>query len=139
MNSLNFLYNILAIALGGALGSLARFFVSEFFVKISKSFAVGFSRFPLGTFSVNAIGCFFAGVLYFFIIRNFDQFNSNIKNFLSVGFLGGFTTFSAFALDFFRLSISGQHLQAFSYAILSVIISILALFFGFYLTKIFLS
>lgn len=80
-----------------------------------------------------------AGILYYFVIKNFDNFDPRLKNFLLVGFLGGFTTFSAFSLDFFRLATAGQYSQAAIYAISSVLLSILALFFGFYSTKLIFS
>lgn len=146
--------NLILIAIGGAIGSVARFLSTQVinkFLKISNSdpqkflqkfsfFTASFpSFFPCGTFLVNVIGSLLAGILYFFIIRNFENFDENLKNFLLVGFLGGFTTFSAFSLDFFRLFTAGQHAQAMIYAVSSVLFSILALFFGFYLTKIIFS
>jgi CrcB protein len=127
--------NLLLIALGGGLGSVARFLSSNLIIKI---FAAA-GKFPIATFSVNIIGSLLAGILYFFIIKNFNNFDPRLKNFLLVGFLGGFTTFSSFSLDFFRLTSAGQNLQAVAYAISSVTLAILALFFGFYLSKLLFS
>ena len=138
--------NIILIAIGGALGSVVRYLSMQAInklLKISNSnpekflqkFSFFISSFPCGTFLVNVIGSMLAGVLYFFVIRNFENFDQALKNFLLVGFLGGFTTFSAFSLDFFRLFTAGQQAQALIYAVASVVFSILALFFGFYLTK----
>ncbi len=76
-----------------------------------------------------------AGIAYYFVIKNFDNFDPRLKQFLFAGFFGGFTTFSAFSLDFFRLTTAGQYSQAFIYAAASVSLAILALFFGFYTTK----
>ena len=128
--------NISAIIFGGALGSLSRYILSEFVTNFIKFNYINLSRFPWGTFLVNVLGSLIAGFIYFLIIRNFDNFNFHLKNFLLTGFLGGFTTFSALSLDFLRLSVSGNYLQAFSYIFLSLFLSILAVFFGFYLAKI---
>jgi CrcB protein len=127
--------NILLIAIGGGLGSIARYLSFELITK--SSFAA--SKFPIATFFVNVVGSLLAGVLYYLVIRDFNNFDPRLKNFLLVGFLGGFTTFSAFSLDFFRLTSAGQNLQAITYALASVIIAILALFFGFYLSKLIFS
>ncbi|OFW80599.1 MAG: hypothetical protein A2887_00360 [Alphaproteobacteria bacterium RIFCSPLOWO2_01_FULL_40_26] len=123
--------NLILIAIGGALGSVARYLSSEAITKLNHSL----TNFPWGTFFVNVAGSMFAGIIYYFIIKNFDNFDPRLKNFLLIGFLGGFTTFSSFSLDFFRLATAGQYPQAAIYAISSVVISIVALFFGFHLMK----
>jgi CrcB protein len=131
--------NLLLIAIGGALGSVARHLSSEiiiFYFSRAQNFQ---QNFPWGTFLVNVFGSMLAGILYYFVIKNFDNFDPRLKNFLFVGFLGGFTTFSAFSLDFFRLATAGQYPQALAYAIASVTLSILALFFGFYSMKLIFS
>lgn len=130
--------NLLLIAIGGALGSVARYLSSEFFMRAAKIWQLP-CNFPWGTFVVNVSGSLLAGVVYYFVVRNFATFDPRLKNFLIVGFLGGFTTFSAFSLDFFRLMSAGQHLQAFAYATLSVALALMAVFCGFYLTKIIFS
>ncbi len=131
--------NSLLVAIGGALGSLVRYLSSELILQMVKFNDSSLAKFPWATFFVNVAGSLIAGILYFFVIKNFDNFDPRLKNFLFVGFLGGFTTFSAFSLDFFRLATAGQYSQALLYALTSVTISILALFFGFYLTKIIFS
>jgi len=122
--------NIILVAVGGALGSLARYF--------SFSLITNFTRnnFPFSTLIVNALGSMLAGIAYYFIIKYFDILDDRFKNFVLVGFLGGFTTFSAFSLDFFRLFSAGHEALAFSYVMISVTLAILSLFFGFYLMKI---
>lgn len=127
--------NTLVIALGGALGAVLRHL--SFVVIIRNYWVIG--KFPTTTMFVNVFGSLLAGILYYFIIRNFDSFNPHWKNFLMFGLLGGFTTFSAFSLDFFRLFTAGEVLQAFIYALVSVILAILALFFGYYLSKLIFS
>jgi len=138
--------NILLIAIGGALGSVIRYLTFEFITKsiraenISKNFPSNFpANFPWGTFCVNVVGSLIAGVLYYVMIKYFDVLGSKTRSLLFVGFLGGFTTFSAFSLDFFRLFTAGQTTLALFYALSSVTLSILALFFGFYLTKLILA
>lgn len=127
--------NIILIAIGGALGSVMRYLSSEFIVRLSRQLNFA-CNFPWGTFFVNVLGSMIAGVVYYFVIKNFNNFDLRFKNFLIVGFLGGFTTFSAFSLDVFRLTTAGQYLQAVAYVSSSVLLAILALFFGFYATKI---
>lgn len=122
--------NIAMVAVGGGIGSAARYLSFEFFTNFFKNGA-----FPISTFFVNVFGSFLAGVLYFLLIKYFDYFNHLHRGFLLVGFLGGFTTFSAFSLDFFRLFSAGNYNIAMIYALSSVTCAILALFFGFYLTK----
>lgn len=128
--------NLVLIAIGGGLGSVSRYLVSGLLTNLIRFSGASF---PWATFSVNVLGSLFAGVLYFFVIKNFDSFDPKLKNFLLVGFLGGFTTFSAFSLDFFRLVSAGQYPQAFLYVFSSVLIAILALFFGFYSAKLIFS
>ncbi len=133
------LLNILCVALGGATGSVARFLSSEYLLQALRCINSPLSRFPWPTLCVNVFGSLLAGILYFFVIKNFDNFDPRLKNFLLAGFLGGFTTFSAFSLDFFRLATAGQYLQAFTYATSSFTLAIAATFFGFYLAKIIFS
>lgn len=130
--------NLALIAIGGALGSVVRhlsFLAFTNFSRASQFSSQFLSQFPWATFFVNVVGSMLAGVIYYFVIKNFNSFDVRLKNFLFVGFLGGFTTFSAFSLDFFRLFTAGQYLQALFYAFSSLTISILALFFGFYSMK----
>lgn len=126
--------NLLLIAIGGALGSVSRYLSCEAITYFFRA-----QIFPWGVLFVNVFGSLLAGILYYFMIKYFDIFNPKLKNLLLVGFLGGFTTFSAFCLDFFRLTTAGQYFQAFSYAGLSVTLAIAALFLGFYLTKLIFS
>jgi len=126
--------NLILVAIGGALGSMARYLSSEVIIKILRS--TQYAIFPFNTLVVNVVGSLFAGICYYFMIRHFELFDHKMRNLLIVGFLGGFTTFSAFSLDFFRLFIAGHEFLAFAYVLASVSLAILFLFFGFYLMKI---
>jgi CrcB protein len=122
--------SIFLVAAGGALGSSARYILTEI---ITSSFRG--QSFPIAIISVNILGSLLAGILHFIIINNMNFLTPTLRLVLMTGFLGGFTTFSAFSLDILRLSIAGQISLACSYAFLSIILSILAVFFGFQLAK----
>lgn len=115
------------VALGGAIGAVARYGVN---VSSSHFFGHGF---PWGTVIVNILGSFLMGVA----IVKFSQLelSQGMKTMLITGFLGAFTTFSTFSLDAVTLYERGDLLQAFAYIVGSVIISIGALFFALWLLK----
>ena len=110
----------LMIALGGALGALARLLVSGWFV------------FPLGTLAVNLVGSFVMGLAFVFLSsRGLDR----VMFFAMTGFLGAFTTFSAFSLDVFKLIEAERMADAIGYVAVSVIGAVVALFIGVFLAK----
>jgi CrcB protein len=119
---------ILAIALGGGLGSVLRYGVNAGAVKM---FGLNF---PWGTLIVNIAGSFLIGLMTA-IFAGYWQPSPEMRLFLVTGFLGGFTTFSAFSLDFATLWQAGDFSQALGYMLLSVILSISALFFALYLVR----
>ena len=86
----------LAIAAGGALGSMARHVVNQFVQPMAM-------RFPLGITTVNVIGCLVIGFLAGSIVSTRLAMSSTAREFVFVGILGGFTTFSSFGLDTFVL------------------------------------
>lgn len=124
--------NILLVALGGAFGSTARYLFGAFILSISK-----WQNFPLSTLTINVLGSFLIGVLHhvFMDYTKNVEMSIDIRLILITGFLGGFTTFSTFSLDALNLIKNGQIGAAASYVILSVILSILAIFFGYYLSS----
>ena len=118
---------ILAVALGGAVGAVARFGVTQLAFRL---FGAGF---PVGTLVVNVVGSFAMGVLAeWFVMRSVPV---ELRSFLTVGLLGALTTFSTFSLDFAYLIERGEHGMAFLYGALSVLLSLGALFAGFWLTR----
>ena len=119
---------ILLIAAGGALGSVARYLMGKL------SLALWGPDFPWGTMIVNVLGCFIMGVLAAFM-AHYTEFSQEVRAFLMVGVLGGFTTFSAFALDFVSLTERGSYMSAAFYIIGSVLLSVSALMAGLYLVR----
>lgn len=120
---------ILAIALGGALGSVLRYGVN---IGAFRLFGEGF---PWGTLFVNVVGSFAIGLLTG-LFTMYWQPSNDMKLFLVTGFLGGFTTFSAFSLDFANLWHTGNITAAFIYVTASVALPIAALFFALWLTRV---
>ncbi len=118
---------LLLIFLGGGLGSVLRYL-------ISKSLNSETLSLPYGTFTVNILGSLLLGLFVGFAARH-EFFSSNLILFLAVGFCGGFTTFSSFALENQALLRSGDYLNFFFYAFGSIILGILAVFLGLFLSK----
>lgn len=122
--------NLLLVAFGGAIGASLRYLSS---IAALRFFGPAF---PYGTMFVNIVGSFAMGVLVAWLAKKGGS--EGLKLFLATGLLGGFTTFSAFSLDFANLWQRGDSLQAFTYVAASVLISILAIFAGLSLAKNFL-
>ena len=97
----------MAVALGGALGSLARHGVNQM---VHGRWLT--TRFPLGTATVNLVGCFVIGLLAGLLASDRLALRETTRQFIFVGVLGGFTTFSTFGLDTFTLVRSGSTTQA---------------------------
>jgi len=113
------------VALGGALGSVARFKLVGWAIQNHPDW-----RFPIGTFAVNVLGCLIIGALAGLGERaTFMSLDARL--FLFTGVLGGFTTFSAFGLETFVLLRRGEVLVAGSYVGLSVLVGLLALWLGY--------
>ena len=119
---------ILYIATGGALGSVLRFFISYIF-------KIYFVYFPVGTLVVNIVGSFLAG-LFISYLNNKEISEIIIRYFFIIGFLGSFTTFSAFSIENIELIKQNEITLSLFYIIASIILSISAAFAGFILIKI---
>ncbi len=120
---------ILVVALGGAIGSSLRYMTGVAATRI-----LGIS-FPWGTLIVNIAGSFAMGVLVSLLALRFSAPNE-VRAFLAIGLLGGFTTFSSFALDVVTLFERKQYFVSFGYMSISVLVSIAALFLGLALVRI---
>lgn len=115
---------------GSFLGGISRFLLSRFVQNQV------ISSFPYGTFVVNIIGCFIIGILYGLFEK--DQLLSpEWRMFLTVGFCGGFTTFSTFAGENYSLLKDGNFMYLALYASLSVFLGIMAVWLGNLLIKLF--
>ncbi len=119
---------VLWVAAGGALGSAARHMVNVWSGRILGA------DFPWATLFVNVAGCFTLGLLVELMTLKLNVSN-DIRAFLTTGILGGFTTFSAFSLDFALLVERKTYGLAVAYAASSVIVSLLAVFAGLYLVR----
>jgi CrcB protein len=115
-------------AIGGAIGSALRYLVGLAFVT---RFGPAY---PWATLTVNVVGCFAMGMIVETIARRFGT-SDTLRTFLMTGVLGGFTTFSAFALDFSALTARSGAISGLVYVIASVVASILALYAGLALAR----
>lgn len=127
------LKNILLVALGGAAGSVARYLLSK---AIQDTAATAF---PWGTMAVNVAGCLLIGLLYGLAAGDGARLGADLKLMLTVGFCGGFTTFSTFANESLTLAKSGDALLSAAYIGLSVALGVLAVAAGAQLAKAFAS
>jgi CrcB protein len=110
---------LLAIAAGGAVGSLLRYWVS------TGTHAVLGRGFPYGTLTVNVLGSLMMGFLYVWLLDRIVT-GPVVRAFLLIGMLGGFTTFSTFSIESLNLIEAGQILKAFANVLLSVTVCITA-------------
>jgi len=117
---------IILVMLGGAIGTLARFSVSN----ISQKYAA--NGFPIGTLSVNLIGSFIIGLLWG-LLEN--QPSTQLRVFLFVGILGGFTTFSAYSIETLNLFREGSTKLAALNILLNNLLGILLALFGIWIAK----
>lgn len=126
------LVNYIYIALGGALGSVLRVFIGGLLPAFIYNGTI-----PFSILMVNILGCFAMGISSE-VMGIYLPANYNIRLFLISGLLGGFTTFSAFSLEFGLLWQKDMYLPAILYCLCSIIFSIIAFFLGVKLVKIFL-
>ena len=124
------LKTLFLIGSGSFLGGIARYLTSRV---VQNSFA---SAFPYGTMAVNLLGCLLIGLI-FGVSERTNLINDEWRIFLTVGFCGGFTTFSTFANENMTLLRDGNFFYFALYTGLSVFLGLVAVFFGNALTKIF--
>lgn len=114
--------NCVFVGLGGLVGSVLRYLVSLIPLRHA-------SGFPLVTLGINVLGAFLLGLTMAIAGRN-AAIDPRALLFLKVGVCGGFTTFSTFALETHSLLGAGSPFVALLYALLSVVLCVLAVFFG---------
>jgi CrcB protein len=125
------MYAWVFVCLGGALGALARFSLAEF---LHRRYA---GSMPIGTLVVNVIGCFLAGVLFTSVFER-EDLDPRMKNFLGVGLLGAFTTFSTFGSETLSLFREDKIPLAIGNVALNVVAGLLAVWAGHALVKVFM-
>ena len=122
------IYTSLIIGLGGFIGTILRFLLSS---SIERSFATSL---PIGTILVNLIGCFLIGLLSgYFTQKLGDQ--TQLFFFLTIGVLGGFTTFSAIAMDSQVFIENGEYLKMLTYISVQAILGIALCLIGYNIIK----
>ena len=116
--------NILLIGLGGFLGAISRYLLNEAVIKYIPT------NFPIGILIVNILGCLVIGL----VLGNSIMSKDNLYYFFAVGFLGSFTTMSAFSYQAVQL-FNTNILIACSYIILTLMLTILATYIGINFSK----
>lgn len=119
------------IGLGGAIGTILRYVMGGLDYRFSSGV------FPISTLVVNVTGSLAIGFLWGITDR--FNFSPNVRMFVFLGILGGYTTFSTFSLETFNLMRDGEYRIAFMNMFFSVVLSIGAVFLGFFLSKILLN
>lgn len=112
--------NCLAVGAGGCIGSVLRYLIGLIDLKESIVF-------PYKTLAINVVGSFFIGLIVALALKN-HKVDPRLILFLKVGICGGFTTFSTFALESLQLFQTQKIVAALLYIILSIVLSILAIF-----------
>lgn len=113
---------LILIALGGASGSVLRYLIGGAIQRLAHR------GFPVGTLSVNILGCLLVGILVRVFLNM--QPSTAMRAFLVIGFCGGFTTFSAFSQETVGLIEGGQLARASGYVMLSITLCVAATFAG---------
>lgn len=119
---------VLAVAVGGALGSVLRFWMST-----GVQLLLG-RGFPYGTLAVNVLGCGVAGFVFVFLVERLGA-GPVWRAGVMVGVLGGFTTFSAFSVETFSLIAQGATVKSLTYILLSIVLCLVATWAGAMLGK----
>ena len=121
--------NIATVALGGALGSVARYYLSGSTLKHFMFFDI-----PMAILIVNIFGSFMFGV-FMGLIENNILISASLKTFLLTGFLASFTTFSTFAWESVIFIQNDMYMKLFMYCFLSLILSISFCLAGYHIGK----
>lgn len=119
---------ILAVAAGGAFGSVARYLLN-----LSPLSSV-FDRFPFPTFIINVLGSFLIG-LFLILLTDRFEISDTFRLAVMVGFIGAFTTFSTFEMEIYGLIREGHIVTAAGYIFLSLATGFLGLLFGIWLGR----
>jgi fluoride exporter len=121
-------FKILLVGLGGALGSIARFLVSNWLLTLSKS------TWPVGTFVANITGCLLIGIIYGYL-KPTHLTTLEWRLLLATGFCGGYTTFSAFAYENLQFLQQAQYQSFLFYVLGSVLMGVACVWIGYSIAK----
>ena len=119
----------LLVGAGGALGAMARYGVGSL---LGRLWPISF---PLATLLINIIGSIAMGVFVGLMARLLPAHQEQLRLFIAIGILGGFTTFSSFSLDTITLIERGDLLPAIAYVALSVVVCLIGLYLGLLITR----
>ncbi len=125
---MNMFREAIIVGIGGFIGSVSRFLSSQL---IHKFFS---TNFPLGTLIINLAGCLLIGILLGLFEKG-SLISSDLRLFLTVGFCGGFTTFSAFSNDSLNLFNDSEMLNLTLYIGFSIFAGLLLTFLGKYIAN----
>jgi CrcB protein len=121
------MFNLLLVVVGGGIGAGIRHLTNIGALRL-----VG-PNYPWGTMAINIVGSFAMGLFIATLMRRGGS--NELRLFVATGIFGGFTTFSAFSLDFATLWERGATIPALGYALASVVGAIVALFVGLWLAR----
>ncbi|WP_407072630.1 fluoride efflux transporter CrcB [Phenylobacterium sp.] len=121
--------NLLLVALGGAVGSVARYLTG-----VAAGRMLGL-KFPYGTLTANILGGLLMGMLIGVLALRGGEHQDRWRLLLAVGFLGGYTTFSSYCLEVARMLETKAWSQAFAYGVGSVVAGVSAVFLGMLLMR----
>ena len=121
--------NLLLVGFGGAFGAICRYLLG---VQVGRSLG---ANWPYATLAVNLLGGLLMGLLIGVLAYRGGADQERWRLLLGVGVLGGFTTFSAFSLEVALMIQRRAYVGAFSYSLMSVVLSVAALFIGLVLVR----
>lgn len=119
--------NFLIAGLGGGIGTMLRYALNTLIYHVFDA-----PLFPYGTLVINISGCFFIGIVAG-LTESRALITPEMRSFIQIGILGGFTTFSTFGYETFTLIRDGQFMLGISNVVLQVIIGLIAVWVGYYL------
>ena len=120
--------NYLIVSLGAAIGGGLRYWFSGFVYKFLPS------TFPYGTMIINVLGSFVLGIVMFYLNEK-EMISHEVRLFLTVGFCGGFTTFSTFSYETINLLKDAQYMGAAINVVLSVVLSLIGIYLAYIISR----